>query len=59
MLRPDRPESQPRPAAPVASLPAPTKAERLRLVRQFVARVGGVQNARQALAMLTLIGRAS
>ncbi len=59
MLRPDRLESQPRPAKPVASPPAPTKAERLRLVRQFVARVGGMQNARQALAMLSLISRAS
>ncbi len=58
MLHPHRPDSQPRPAIAAAFPPAVSKTERLRLLRQFVARVGGVQNARQALAMLTLISRA-
>jgi hypothetical protein len=31
--------------------------EQLRLVRQFVARVGGLENARRALAMLALLNR--
>ena len=34
-------------------------ADRLRLVRQFVARVGGLQNARQAMAMLMIMSRAA
>lgn len=33
--------------------------ERLQLVRQFVARVGGTENAKAALAMLTIMSRAA
>jgi hypothetical protein len=43
-------------AKPVAKLSA---ADRLRLVRQFVARVGGLENARAAMAMLMIMSRAA
>ena len=43
-------------AKPVVKLSA---ADRLRLVRQFVARVGGLENARQAMAMLMIMSRAA
>ncbi len=59
MRAPNRLESQ---AAAPATLKLPAKiapAEQLRLTRQFVARVGGLESARRALAMLTLMNRAA
>ena len=58
MLGPDRPLFNRPPAAPNSkTLPAGT--EQVIAVRQFVAQVGGIENARRALEMLKLLKRAA
>jgi hypothetical protein len=61
MLGPDRPVFGPRPAATSGSKlvqPDPQQ-QQLMLVRQFVARVGGLENARRALELLAILKRAA
>jgi hypothetical protein len=61
MLGPDRPCFS-RPSATPKLSPAltansgATSSEQLRALRQFVARVGGMENARRALEMLAILG---
>ncbi len=55
MLGSDRPQFYPRPATPVDKSVILTP-EQAQAVRQFVARVGGFENARRALDMLGLLG---
>ena len=59
MVGPDRRSFDDRPSADSAAKPAPSSEEQLRAVRQFVARVGGIENAREALALLALMKRAA
>ncbi len=54
MRGPDRPEFSASPSTSSQTQSAPS-AEQLLAVRQFVARVGGFENARQALDMLTIV----
>ncbi|HTM55383.1 MAG TPA: hypothetical protein VL175_15235 [Pirellulales bacterium] len=58
MIGPDRPlfVRQALPAKPAA---AHYSADPAVALRQFVARVGGIENARRALAMLALLKRAA
>ncbi len=59
MVGPDRHIFDNRPSADSATKPTPPSEEQLRAVRQFVTRVGGMENARQALALLALMKRAA
>lgn len=57
MLNADRPGFPRRPAAKPELSPPPLTAEQALLVRQFVARVGGIENARRALELLAALRR--
>ncbi len=59
MLGSDRPLfSHPTASAPTSKLAQPGP-QQLLLLRQFVARVGGLENARRALEMIALLKRAA
>lgn len=59
MLRSDRPDFGHRTSAKIPSPPATVSAEQSLLVREFIARVGGVENARRALELLAMLRRAA
>jgi len=59
MLEPDRPQPDRRPEDRRDTIPVVPASEQLRLVRQFVARVGGLDAARRALTMLDVMNRAA
>jgi hypothetical protein len=59
MLGPDRPNFAAPPAAAPASKPVLSEEQQRLLVRQFVARVGGMENAQRALELLALLKRAA
>lgn len=58
MLGPDRPEFVRPSPAPTAGACLPISQQQL-AVRQFVARVGGIENARRALELLAILSRAA
>jgi hypothetical protein len=58
MLSPDRPRFN-RPSTTPQKTVGSLSPAQLLAVRQFVARVGGLENARRSLEMLALLGRAS
>jgi hypothetical protein len=57
MLGPDRPLFRPSGAAKPAA--ASQSAEERAALRQFIERVGGIENARRALEMLAILNRAA
>jgi hypothetical protein len=59
MLGPDRPVFSHRPSASPIAKSALLTPEQLLVLRQFVAQVGGLENARRAIEMLALLGRAT
>ena len=59
MLGPDRPLFSHRPATTTDSKQSQPTPRQLLLLRQFVARVGGMKNARRALEMLAALKRAA
>lgn len=58
MLGPDRPHFN-RPSTTPKTDVGSLSAEQLQALRQFVARVGGLENARRSLEMLALLNRAA
>jgi hypothetical protein len=59
MLGPDRPVFSHRPSAAPNANSAPLTPEQLLALRQFIARVGGLENARRALEMLIVLSRSA
>ena len=59
MLRSDRPDFVRRTSAKAPSPPPTVSAEQSLLVCEFIARVGGVENARRALELLAMLRRAA